>query len=567
MSNPHLLRNSLSKMLLAAVGSVSLALVGCSDESADRGVSHPMRSETNAVQASDSSRVPATPDATVAMAFPTGNRSTSDVLVEETGPREAHVGQTYRYQIRVTNLRSTRLTGIVLEQRIPASIQMSAASPDNAAQHAANAEGRPVAAGASRMEIGDLEPNQAKTVEMAATPLQQGRIDTCLSVHYNAPMLCTMVNVVTPALAIVAEGPSQADLCQDVVYHYTVTNSGSGTAHNVIVQETLPQGLQTADGQQNVAANVGDIAAGQSKSVTAHLKALQPGTFTTQAQVKSDDAGQVTAEKVATAVLAPRLAVTVAGPKEDFLGEPMTYRVTVKNTGDAPAANAKVRLGATPGSVEFVSAQNAEGAKISQEYPGTGQDLGTLAPGESRTVAITFKGQKEGQLDLNATAEAKCAQPVTTPVNTVIRTITASALVVTHDPDPVRIGNDVVYHVTVQNKGSAIDHNVKVSVTLPASEQFVKGSGTTNATADGQNITFAPVGELAPKQSVSWDIEAKALRVDEAQIKVTMTSEATRTPAIKIEPTKLYDENANHQERTVEAPKPTPVAPPVPANK
>ncbi len=576
MSRSCLCTGSLRQILAAAVGSFAMVLVGCSEQSSSPGRSSTagMNTNSNAVLASDSSKASDPAQATVAMAFPTGNRATSDLLVEEIGACEARVGQPYTYQLRVTNLRSTPLKGVVLEQRIPETFQM--ASPDAAATPAAAPADSSAAAPAksdtksdtksmARIDVGDLAPNEAKTVQMTGTPTQQGTLDTCLSARFNPPMLCSMVNVVAPALRITAEGPSQADVCADLVYHYRVTNTGTGTAHNVVLQENLPDGLQTTDGKNSISANLGDITAGQNKDVTAHLKAGQPGKFSTQAAVASDDAGRAQAEAVATTLMAPRLAVTVAGPKEDYLGQPLTYQVTVKNNGDAPAANTKVRLGATPGSVEFVSAQNADGSKLSQEFSGGGQSLGTLAPGESHTVSITFRSLQQGQLSLSATAEAQCAQPVTTPVNTQVMTITASALIVTHDPDPVRVGTDVIYHITVQNKGSAADHNVNVTAALPASEQFVKGNGSTNVTADGQTITLGTIPELAPKQSLSWDVEAKAIKADEAQLKVSMTSESTQTAAVKIEPTKLYGDEANTQQKTNEAAVPTPVNPPTPA--
>lgn len=541
MSSVRLIRPLSRAVVAAAVGSAAMIMVGCTDQ--------PTGQQTNAMPTAETAGASqsASPQSTVSMAFPTGNRASSDLLVEEMAPREARVGQPLTYQIRVTNLRSAPLTGIVLQQRVPGDFRLASESGD------ANGGDRH-----ADINVGDLGPNQSKTVQVSGTPTRQGTVDTCLSARYNPPMLCSYVNIVAPAISIVAEGPSRADVCQDLGYRYTVTNTGTGTAHHVVLEENLPQGLVTRDGKQTVTADVGDLAAGQSKSVSLNLRAQQPGSYTTQAVARSDDAGRAQAQQVATAVLAPRLSVTVAGPKEDYLGQTLTYQVTVKNNGDAPAADTKVRLGATPGSVAFVSAQNADGSKLSEETPGSGQSLGTLAPGESRTVAINFKTQKEGDLTLDATAEARCAQPVTTPVETRILTITASALVVTHDPDPVRVGNDVIYHISVQNKGSATDHNVTVTATLPDSEQFVKGGGVTSANADGQNVSFGVIPELAPKQSASWDVEAKAVRAADAEVKVNMTSDATRTPAVKIEPTKLYDDQKNYQQRTNTAPPVTP---------
>jgi uncharacterized repeat protein (TIGR01451 family) len=255
-------------------------------------------------------------------------------------------------------------------------------------------------------------------------------------------------------------------------------------------------------------------------------------------------------------VLAPRLAVTIVSPKEEFAGQNVAYRIDVKNVGDAPAAHTRLRVGATPGQVEFVSAQGGEGAKLASERQGGGQDLGTIDPGQTRTVTINFRPRSGGENTFDATAQADCAQPVTTSTQTTLQNLTAAALIVTHDPDPVPVGGRVVYHVTVQNKGNTTDHNVKVTASLPDSEQFVRGSGKTDVSNDGQNITFGPIATLEPKQTYQWDVEVKALRPDQANFKANMTSDSTPNPAVKIEPTKLYGGSNEWQTHTNVAPEP-----------
>ena len=479
----------------------------------------------------------------VSRAFPTGNRNTSDLLVEQIGPREVRVGRPYTYQLKVTNLTNQPLTGVVLRQHVSDNFKLS----QNDAVKASQENGQE-----AQIQIGDLGPKQTKTVELTGTPSQPGTLDTCLSAQYNPPTLCAQVAIVAPAIKAIAQGPSQADICQDLDYRYTVTNTGTGTAHNVVLREDLPEGMQTAEGQRTLSMNIGDLGQGQSKDVTAHLKANKPGRFETRATVSSD-VGDVQTEQVATNVLAPRLAVTVTGPNEIVMDQPVRYQITVKNNGDAAAANTRLRVGATPGSIQFVSAEGGEGAQLASERPGTGQDLGTIPPGESRTVAINFKPQRGGAVAFDATAQSNCAQPVTTSVNTSVKTLTASALVVTHDPDPVPVGSVVTYHITVQNKGSAADRDVRVTAILPDSEQYVRAGGKSSASNEGQTITFAPIAVIEPKQSISWDVQAKAMRPDQAQFKATMTTQSTPNTAVKLEPTKLFAGQGGTQTHTNEA--------------
>lgn len=530
--------------LAASAASAALLIGGCAQQQQpDQGGARMSASGSpgGAVQASDTGRAQEPTESRVQMAFPTGNRNSSDLLVEQIGPQQVRVGQPYNYQVRVTNLTDQTLTGVVLHQRIPEDFRL-----------AENAGARSDDGGQARFDVGDLGPKQSKTMQMSGTPSKPGTLDTCLSAQYNPPILCSHVAVVAPAIRAVAEGPSRADVCQDLEYRYTITNTGTGTAHNVVLQENLPEGLQTADGQRSVSMNVGDLTQGQSKTVTARLRAAQAGSYTTQAMVQSD-AGQVQTQQVQTSVLAPRLAVTISGPREAYLGQPIAYQVTVANHGDATAAHTRVRLGATPGHVQFVSAQGADGSSLASEQEGGGQNLGNLAPGQERSVTVNFNTQQGGPLAVEATVEAQCAQPVSTSADTNIAALTASALIVTHDPDPVPVGTNVTYHLILQNKGNAPDHNVRVTATLPDSLQFVSANGQTQGSGQGQTITFAPVPTLDPKQQVTWQIVAKALRPDEAQFQATMASDSTKAAA-KVEPTKLFGAEGGNVTRTREAP-------------
>jgi uncharacterized repeat protein (TIGR01451 family) len=212
-----------------------------------------------------------------------------------------------------------------------------------------------------------------------------------------------------------------------------------------------------------------------------------------------------------------------------------------------------------------VNATGADGAQLASEQQGGGQDLGTLQPGETRTVTVNFNPQRSGAVAVDATAQANCAEPVTTSVNTNIMDLTAAAFVVTHDPDPVPVGSTVTYKITVQNKGTTVDRNVQVTATLPDSEQYVSANGQTNVTNNGQTITFGPIDSLNPKQTASWTVRAKAVRPDQAQFKAQMTSQSTQTPAVKIEPTKLFAPQGGTETRTNEAQQPSQANPPTPA--
>src|SRR5215212_685782 len=63
------------------------------------------------------------------LAYPTGNRATSAILVERISPNEVRMGEPYAYQIKVTNLMNSPLSGVVVRERLPGDFSISRAEP------------------------------------------------------------------------------------------------------------------------------------------------------------------------------------------------------------------------------------------------------------------------------------------------------------------------------------------------------------------------------------------------------------------------------------------------------
>jgi len=250
--------------------------------------------------------------------------------------------------------------------------------------------------------------------------------------------------------------------------------------------------------------------------------------------------GEIHAERLVTSVVAPSLAISITGPRESYFGQPLTFQISVTNRGDAPAAHARLRLGISPGHARLVNVTSAEGTALPAIADTNEQDLGVIPAGQTRKVMAHFLPKEGGPLTTDVTVLANCAEPVAASASSRIVTVAAPSLTVTHDPDPVPTGSNVIYHITVQNKGTAEDENVIVSATLPGSAQLVRAGGGTEAKSDGLNITFAPISVLEPGKSVTWQVEAKALRADDAQFTVSMKSASLAKPIVRLESTTFF---------------------------
>src|SRR4051812_7907702 len=282
----------------------------------------------------------------VALAYPTGNRSTSAVLVERMSPPEVRLGEPYEYQIKVTNLTNATLSGVTIREKLPADFAITRAEPQGKVDGDIHA-----------FELGDLPAKQSKMIRISGTPSKPGNIDSCVAVAYT-PTLCSSTSVINPILKITKEAAKDTDICEPVAVKYMVSNIGTGTERNVRIEEKLPDGLTTEDGRNAVAVDVGDLPEGKTKEVTVRVKAAHAGSFTSEA-VARGGGKEVLSDKIAIAVRQPKLEVILRGPGAEYLNKRSNYEAIVKNIGDAPARHVNVRLD-TAGRAQLLSAVTAE---------------------------------------------------------------------------------------------------------------------------------------------------------------------------------------------------------------
>ena len=457
------------------------------------------------------------------MAYPTGDRNSSVLLVEKTVPNQVRLSQPFQYEIKVTNITNATLDDVRVREEVPEGLNITASQPERQGQ--GEQQG---------WEIGALKPKESRTIQVSAVAEKQGQLPTCVLASYQ-PSLCAAVNVVNPQIEVTKRAPARADICEEIVFEYSVTNVGSGTTEPVIVREQLPEGLTTQNGNNVIEMDAGTLREGQTKTGRVKIKAARPGEFRGRAVASS--AGGLKAETgdTTTVITQPKLGVNIEGPEQEYVDRPIAYRVTVTNEGDAPARDA-VAIVAVPGASKVVNV----GAEGRAQRNAVQWALGTLEPKASKTVTFTLSGAEASTLSTVARASAVCAPEVTDTVETRLLTIPALVLEAVDLADPVRVGDNVVYKITVANQGSGPDNNIRVTAKLPPELQYVSARGTTEATADGQTVTFAPVQSLAPGRSATWELTAKGNQGGDLRFEVNLESEALTKPAYENEPTRVY---------------------------
>lgn len=470
----------------------------------------------------------ATPAAPSFLAFPTGDVETSALLLEKRMPSEVVAGAPFDYEIQVTNLTSMSLDNVVVSETLPNNFTVASTSPKLTSS----------TGGVGQWALGSLRPEEAKIIRVRGTAKDAGVVQACASVSYDTG-LCTALAVVKPALKLQAFGPSDASACDPLEYRYVVTNSGTGTARDVVVESKLPTGLTTSAGAPSFSKKIGDLASGKSREFTVPMKVSRTGEFTHGATASAGAGLRAESSKLSTTVTKPVLEIAMTGPKKHFFRRNFKYEITVTNKGDAVAEDVVV-TDRVPEGAKFVSA--SDGGRASK---GTvSWKLGTLRPKATRKVQVTLAAERMGLLSSKATAKAECADAVDASVQTTIEGIPAVLLEVVDLEDPIEVGQNVTYVVTATNQGSAEARNLEIACSLPDISALVSHSGSSAAAVGGQpgarNVTFARISRLAPGAKASWRIVIQAKESGDARFKVAMTTSRLTDPVEETEATHFY---------------------------
>jgi len=425
-------------------------------------------------------------------------RACGSVQLDKTMPSQVELNKPMAYSMRVTNLTSVAISGIVVNEQLPDNFELTSASPT------AKQEGKSLI-----WEIDSLAPRAAVEITVSGTASEMENLKYCTSVTTPSAMACANVQVIHPSLKLTRVAPEGVLLCEPISVTYVLENIGTGAAKGIKIVETLPDGLETSDGKNELVIDAGTVLADQVKKFAGELKAVRVGEYVSKAVASSANGLQAESAAATIVVDKPVLSISVSGPDKQYVGRAVTYEITVTNESDAPAKDTVIE-NAIPDAVKSMKA--TAGAKLSGKrivWP-----LGTLAPRASRTVQVSFTPTREGVLLNNVSATAYCADAVTASAQTVLRTIPAILLEVIDLTDPVEIGTRTTYVITVTSSSGTIEN------------------GT---------LTFAPLESLSPKAKATWRVIVTAVKEGDTRFKTTMNTDELTRPVEETEATRVYE--------------------------
>lgn len=463
--------------------------------------------------------------AVITATLPSGDAACDLVRVEKSSPREVLSGKTFDYKLTVTNIGRKALEDVAVMDTLPAGLKVVGSSPQ------ARSSGETL-----KWTVDRLDVNATRTFVVRVTAGPAGALRSCVSVTWKVSEVCLATQVVQPALKVEMLAAEKASACDPLTYRIVVTNSGSGKLANVTVTAALGEGLATLEGKKDAKFNADMLAGGESREFSVQAKAARSGKYTSKATATAEG-GLTASAEAATTLGKPALLVTKTGPSNVTLVKgavTVPFEITVKNSGDAEAKEVVLTDVIPAGATVAASDPNAAVAGGKATWT-----LGTLTAGQSRSVKISLSVPRASTIRNAATAKSTCAEGSAEAL-TKVSGIPAVSLACVDAEDPVAVGGECTYEITLTNQGNTEDTGLVVVATLSPDQEFVSAKGPTKYAVKDKEVTFEPLAALAAKANESYKVVARCTKVGDLRFRVQLKSDWLKEPVIKTESTNVY---------------------------
>lgn len=286
----------------------------------------------------------------------------------------------------------------------------------------------------------------------------------------------------TPAvvLSIDKTAPSAVPIGDPITYTLTIQNSGALSATNLIITDVLPVGATYLSG----GTLVGDVVSwtvpslASQSSVEVEFAVTTNQTITNEVYGVAADGGfSATGDvPVVTAVLVPELHIAKTAPTSRIAGLPITYTLSITNSGTLTATNLVI-TDVLPVGASFVSSDGGlNGNTVTW-------NLAELADGDSATFHFVVTATQTITNTLyGVTAENA---PTATGETAVVTTLLSPLAIEKTAPNTAESGQLITYTLTIHNLGGFALSGLVISDTLPAGASYVNGG-----TLDGSVVTW-----------------------------------------------------------------------------
>ena len=414
------------------------------------------------------------------------------------GPSQASVGATAVYTFTVTNPGDMPAENVVVTMPVVESVELAGSNPPAQRQD-----------GTLAWNLGQLAAGASRNIGLDLRPGRKGELTLCADAKADAALAarCCAKTTVTGAglLALRVEReaqPREVRVGDTVRFRITVTNNGDAPASGVVIEDHFDPGLEHPSDENWIRRTLGDIAPGETREVGVTFRVTKPGKLCHRVKVS---ASGVTAASGSGCVdvaapVAAAVEVKVTGPASGQTGSTAKFIVTVANRGNVAISDltAKVTVEAALRPDEaagFAYVGNQLVWKVPQLAPGkeaVGQvNCACVKAADNACCTVSVAGadnvSDKDSACLRITAAPAAAAPVL-------------GVRITNTNNPIRVGAETTYRVSVRNTGRTDARGVAMKITLPGGLQLKKDGTVTRPVVTFRHkdgvIEFDPVAQF-----------------------------------------------------------------------
>ncbi|MBN1588514.1 MAG: hypothetical protein JW888_03275 [Pirellulales bacterium] len=417
--------------------------------------------------------------------------------VKTLGPPRIAVGKQASFEVLVENLGEVAAEAVVVTMVLPEWADVVGAE---GSVGAILAEQEPSGGKQLLWRVGPMEAKSRQKATLGIIPRQSRPIDLAVRWGFTPIASQAVIEVEEPKLAMRLEGPSEVHFGEPQVFQLEISNSGNGSADDVILT-MMPLVAGEGGPTQH---RLGSLAAGAHKTIDMELTARHPGALVVQMELRCDGPGRASLNETLL-VRKANVEMKIDAPQMQFTGTVATYRIRVRNTGNLAADDIELTAKIPP-EAKFVSA--GQKGKASVDGQSVQWKLDRLPEGAEQELVLTCELAREGysQLKVEAAGARVAAEAMAV---TRVESIADLALEVTDPSGPVPLGQHADYTVRIYNRGSKDADGVEAVVYFSQGIEPVSAEGGRYTIRPGQ-ILFNSLGVVKAGKEVVLKIKAKA---------------------------------------------------------